>query len=693
MVLFRIAFRNLLLNKVKTLIVGAIFLFGTALVVTGNAMLDSIDQSMARSVVNSVSGHIQLQDAQAPDTIELFGGFGGSSQDIGSIKDFGRVRAELEALDEVKTVVPMGLSYAIVGTGNIIDRKLALLREAVREEKGARAGVLLAHVRAITEVLDKELGNLGTIADMSRVEAESKDKFEALKKLKQPAFWDGFKTAPLQTLEFLENKIAPLALGSELLMVAYIGTDTARFEETFDRFEVVQGERIPPGKRGILFNERFYNERVKHKTANRLDKIKERLDQGDHISGCDDCRQWIKRNIKQAASMVFEFDSDGGRRVGDGLRAHLGSDKSDLVELVKTFMAMDDDNFATRYTLFYDLVGPHITMYQVRIGDTFVMTGFGKGGYARKVPVKVYGTFRFRSLDKSPLAGGFNVIDMMTFRDLYGFMTEERRQEIAEIRKSVGVTDVEAEDAESALFGEEADLVEEATMTAFNETEGIDMKDVGARYTDAVFEQVHGTEVIEDGAVLNAAVMLAPGVDIEQAMVRIEAVSKDKGLGVRAIHWRKAAGLVGDFITIVRLVLYIAVFIIFVVALIIINNSLVMATLERTREIGTMRAIGAQRGFVMRMFLVETATLALLFGGLGIALGGGLVGFLSYVGLPAWSDVTRFLFAGPRLYPHLEPIHVLSAALVILVVGLCSTLYPARLATRITPLAAMRKED
>ena len=304
MVLFRIAFRNLLLNKVKTLIVGAIFLFGTALVVTGNAMLDSVDQSMARSVVNSVSGHIQLQDAEAPDTIELFGGFGGSSQDIGSIEDFGRVRAELEALDEVKTVVPMGLSYAIVGTGNIIDRKLALLREAVREKKTARAAVLLEHVRAITVVLDKELGNLGPIADMSRVEAESKDKFDALEKIKQPGFWDGFDAAPLQTLEFLENKVAPLALGSELLMVAYIGTDTARFEKTFDRFEVVQGERIPPGKRGILFNQRFYNERVKHKTANRLDKIKERLDQGDLISGCEDCRQWIKRWSSSSTPMA-----------------------------------------------------------------------------------------------------------------------------------------------------------------------------------------------------------------------------------------------------------------------------------------------------------------------------------------------------------------------------------------------------
>jgi ABC-type antimicrobial peptide transport system permease subunit len=137
----------------------------------------------------------------------------------------------------------------------------------------------------------------------------------------------------------------------------------------------------------------------------------------------------------------------------------------------------------------------------------------------------------------------------------------------------------------------------------------------------------------------------------------------------------------------------VAVFIIFIVAIVIINNSLVMSTLERTREIGTMRAIGAQRSFIMQMFLVETGVLSLIFGGLGAALGAGLMFILETTGIPAWDRITVFLFAGPRLYPSLMVHHLVIAMGVIVTVGLASTLYPARLATRIAPIVAMQDDD
>ena len=56
-------------------------------------------------------------------------------------------------------------------------------------------------------------------------------------------------------------------------------------------------------------------------------------------------------------------------------------------------------------------------------------------------------------------------------------------------------------------------------------------------------------------------------------------------------------------------VLFVAIFIIFFVASVIINNAMTMATVERVAEIGTMRAIGAQRSFVMWIFMIETLAL------------------------------------------------------------------------------------
>ena len=71
--------------------------------------------------------------------------------------------------------------------------------------------------------------------------------------------------------------------------------------------------------------------------------------------------------------------------------------------------------------------------------------------------------------------------------------------------------------------------------------------------------------------------------------------------------------------------LYVAVLIIFVVALVIINNALVMATLERVREIGTLRAIGAQRRFILAMLVIEALVVGLIFGALGAGVGAVLV--------------------------------------------------------------------
>ncbi len=91
----------------------------------------------------------------------------------------------------------------------------------------------------------------------------------------------------------------------------------------------------------------------------------------------------------------------------------------------------------------------------------------------------------------------------------------------------------------------------------------------------------------------------------------------DAGLSMKVVDWQKAAGLVGQFILVIRGVLYVAILIIFVVAVVIINNSMVMATMERVTEIGTMRAIGAGRRLVLIMFMLETMVLGGLAGLLG----------------------------------------------------------------------------
>ncbi len=693
MMLLRIAFRNLWLHKVKTLIVGAMLFFGTLLVVLGGAAVSALEESMAKSVVNAVSGHVQIQAADAQDEITLFD-FDNSSKDFGHIKDFPKVKAALEALPSVKTVVPMGVNFAVVFTGNVLDKKLTELREALRDGKTERSVALKDHIRRIVADLEKDLKNLRDIANMDKVMLEMKTNFEALAEARKDAFWEKLDREPESAIEFLENKVAPIAIGEDLIGLQYLGTDTARYQQTFDRFEIVKGTMIPAGQRGFVFNNRAYEDWVKNKTARRLDKIKERLDNGETIAECEDCQTWTKQNQKQAALLVYQMDKEHEAAVRSALVKLLGDDQKTTTELLQSLLDVNDSNFGERHAFFYDAVAPHIDLYTIKIGDTLVLTAYGKSGFMRKVPVKVYGTFNFKSLEKSFLAGAYSVMDLMTFRDLYGFMTDERKKENETLKAKVQVKDVSRDKAEDELFGADAGAgVESAASATFDETAGVDMHAAGEKYTDEMLARKYSQQEIDDGVVINAAVMLKDGVDIETARQEIEATGQAQNLGIKAVHWQKSAGLVGNLVRVISIVLVVAIFIIFVVALVIINNSLVMATLERTREIGTMRAIGAGRGTVMWMFMVESLTLAALFGTAGALTGATTVLVAGQVGVPAWSDFAYFLFAGPRLFPTLHAVHVIVAFVVIGLVGLLSTLYPALLATRIAPVVAMQKDD
>jgi putative ABC transport system permease protein len=116
-----------------------------------------------------------------------------------------------------------------------------------------------------------------------------------------------------------------------------------------------------------------------------------------------------------------------------------------------------------------------------------------------------------------------------------------------------------------------------------------------------------------------------------------------------------------------------------VVGGLLVANTVMMSVYERTREFGVMRALGAKRGFIFRLVVLEALLLALLGGIGGLALGGMVsqainLYTLSEVGL-ALSAVT------PRLS--------LFALLVALGLGLLAGLLPAHHASRIPVVEAL----
>lgn len=119
-------------------------------------------------------------------------------------------------------------------------------------------------------------------------------------------------------------------------------------------------------------------------------------------------------------------------------------------------------------------------------------------------------------------------------------------------------------------------------------------------------------------------------------------------------------------------------------------NTMLMATLERTKEIGVMRAIGATRRDVQRVFTVEAGMLGVFGGTVGFALAAtGLVIAAGVAGgsIDPWSPFSSFA----RLLTR----GLLPATLIIVLttgIGVLAGALPARRAARMNPVDSLRQE-
>jgi putative ABC transport system permease protein len=109
-----------------------------------------------------------------------------------------------------------------------------------------------------------------------------------------------------------------------------------------------------------------------------------------------------------------------------------------------------------------------------------------------------------------------------------------------------------------------------------------------------------------------------------------------------------------------------------------IMNIMLVTVTERTREIGLRKAVGAQKRDILLQFLVEAVVLALVGGGIGIALAGGM----------------SFLVATQveTLNVALQPSTVVLATLISTAIGVFFGLYPANRAASLNPIDALRYE-
>jgi len=164
--------------------------------------------------------------------------------------------------------------------------------------------------------------------------------------------------------------------------------------------------------------------------------------------------------------------------------------------------------------------------------------------------------------------------------------------------------------------------------------------------------------------------------------------AKLKDLGFSAFSLLDASKSLRIFFSVFDLLLGIFGSLALVVAMLCIINTLVMAILERRREIGVLKALGAADRDVKELFFVEAGVMGLFGGVIGVLLG--------------WL-IGRTLTLGTNIYLHRQNLPgvdissvpwwlVLLSILFAVGVSLAAGLYPASRAARLDPVQALRYE-
>jgi len=135
-----------------------------------------------------------------------------------------------------------------------------------------------------------------------------------------------------------------------------------------------------------------------------------------------------------------------------------------------------------------------------------------------------------------------------------------------------------------------------------------------------------------------------------------------------------------------KALMYSILFIVLMVSILGLLNTILMATFERQKEFGYLRCVGADRTDLIKLILLETATLCVAGGIIGFGFG-----FILSSGMDQWiRQFLPYVPAGKLLRPNLNIVLISSG--IVLGLGLVAGLYPGYRASKASPMEAIRNE-
>lgn len=378
--------------------------------------------------------------------------------------------------------------------------------------------------------------------------------------------------------------------------------------------------------------------------------------------------------------LQIEIDDDWRAFIGAfGVDAeHYQAMFPDNLELVQGhFLAPGEEGIMLPAKVYDDVLKKNKLRYDV--GTKIKISMFGSGTKIKYVPVA--GVFKFKNADANYSLEKVGFLDLDSLRYIEGLVVGAASQ----VKVDAKETSMLAPDATDldAFFGS-GDVVSQGSGA------GGGLSDAKLNHILGDTSQRAAMAKADSGTWHYILARVKPGVDPEAVVAGLNKLFADQKRPLVAENWLDASGEVASFASGMQFIFIVLVSLITIISIFVIMNTMVVSISERTAEIGTMRALGAQRNYIRGIFLSEAFLLALVGGLIGLALSGGLLAVLHQVGIPATNRLLAIIFGGTVLHPVLSGSSALWAVAVMLLVGLLSSVYPTRVALRISPVQAMQ---
>lgn len=312
----------------------------------------------------------------------------------------------------------------------------------------------------------------------------------------------------------------------------------------------------------------------------------------------------------------------------------------------------------------------------LKVGDTILVRSFDfVSGHGNTAEVTVAGFFRPKTAD--------GVMEKLAYMDITSVRAVQGMTAGAAVAEQIpdSIDLMLSEKSDDDLFLDDPDIEDAAVSDDF------DMSAVDSLLGDTSMRDK--LNMPDEDAWHHITVKLHNSSDTAAVIQELTDWFAEEKIDGRAVNWVKAAQQHTDTLYVFRQFFTIVLIIFAVVLFLVIMNTMVVSVIERTREIGTMRAIGAGKGFVRALFLTETTLLSIIGVSVGLVLTSAIIAVLNAADITITNSLFMALL-GKHFNVSIDFLSALKSLAMVLVAGFAANLYPMRLALRVSPLKAMQ---